>query len=154
MEDWKEIVGYEGLYKISSVGVITSILSKRERKYKIKDGYATITLSKCGKLKTHSVHRLLYEAFVGKIPDNLFIDHIDRNRLNNSLSNLRIVTQNINAKNKDGKGVKLDKRSGKWEARIRVDDEYIHLGTFEKEYDARLAYINAKEKYHNIILDK
>jgi hypothetical protein len=152
MTDWRDILGYEGLYKISSVGVVASVSSKKERKYKIKEGYAVIALSKSGKQKTHPVHRLLYEAFIGKIPEDLVIDHIDRNRLNNSLSNLRLVTQDVNAKNRDGKGIKLDKRSGKWEARIRVNKKYIHLGTFDNKSDARSAYIIAKEKYHNITL--
>lgn len=154
MSTYKDIVGYEGLYKISDDGKIISLFAGKikERRIRIKDGYYLITLCKDNSNKTYPIHRLIYEAFIAPIDKNKVIDHIDRNRMNNSLSNLRVVTQSENAKNRNGKGVKLDKRSGKWEARIRVDRKYIHLGSFDTKDSARLAYIRAKETYHSIIL--
>lgn len=151
---YKDIIGYEGLYRISNDGRIVSLFAGkiRERKAKIKNGYYVITLCKNNSLKTYPIHRLVYEAFIAPIDSDKVIDHIDRNRLNNSLSNLRVVRPSENAKNKNGKGVKLDKRSGKWEARIRVDGKYIHLGSFDTKDSARFAYIKAKETYHNVIL--
>jgi len=124
----------------------------RELKIRVKEGYYLVTLCKNNYHKAYPVHRLIYEAFIAPIDKDKFIDHIDRNRLNNSLSNLRVVTQSENAKNRNGRGIKLDKRSGKWEARIRVDGKYIHLGSFNIKDSARLAYVKAKEKYHNIVL--
>lgn len=46
------------------------------------------------------VHRLVYEAFKGKIPEGLEIDHIDRNKHNNNPDNLRVVTKSENCKNR------------------------------------------------------
>lgn len=154
MSTYKDIIGYEGLYKISDDGKVISLFAGkiRERKTRIKDGYYIITLCKNNSHKTYPIHRLIYEAFIAPIDKDKFIDHIDRNRMNNSLSNLRVVVQSENAKNRNGKGIKLDKRSGKWEARIRVDGRYIHLGNFDTKDSARLAYVKAKETYHNVIL--
>ena len=44
----------------------------------------------------YSIHRLIYETFIGSIPKGMYIDHIDGNRSNNALSNLRLVTQSNN----------------------------------------------------------
>jgi len=46
----------------------------------------------------YSIHRLVYETFNGPIPDGMKIDHIDGDRSNNALSNLRLVTQSDNMK--------------------------------------------------------
>lgn len=50
--------------------------------------------------KWHLVHILVYKTFIGEIPDNFQIDHIDRNKLNNNVDNLRIVTVSDNNKNR------------------------------------------------------
>lgn len=86
------------------------------------------------------------------------IDHINGNTLDNRIENLRMVTHQKNTQNatlrKDSKtghtGVTLDKISGKWHARIKVNYESIHLGRYENIEDAiearRLA--NIKYKFH------
>lgn len=51
------------------------------------------------KNKKHSIHRLVWETFNGPIPEGYCIDHIDGNRANNSISNLRLTTQSENMKN-------------------------------------------------------
>lgn len=48
-------------------------------------------LLKKGKRKNHKVHKLVYEAFVGKIPEGCDVHHLDNNKLNNHFSNLEIV---------------------------------------------------------------
>lgn len=50
---------------------------------------------------TLKVHQLVYDAFIGPIPEGMVIDHIDRNKLNNDVSNLRAVTQSENQHNSD-----------------------------------------------------
>ena len=52
------------------------------------------------------IHRLIYSNLIGEIPKGYEIDHIDRNRHNNNLSNLRLVTKSENNKNKNIKGEK------------------------------------------------
>ena len=65
------------------------------------NGYRQVNLYKDGISKHHYIHRLLAEHFIEN-PDNLKeIDHIDRNKANNKLNNLKWVTRGDNNQNKD-----------------------------------------------------
>lgn len=98
---WKDVVGFEGIYKVSNTGEIKSlerdvdygnrICHRKERilsKHFSSDGYYMVKLLDN---KNHNVHRLVAEAFLG-IHDGLEIDHIDGVRTNNNIENLRFVT--------------------------------------------------------------
>ena len=76
------------------------------------------------------------------------IDHIDRDKSNNNIENLRVVTNAQNQWNRDVKGYSFHKATGKYAARINVNYKDKHLGLFENEDDARNAYLNGKGKYH------
>jgi hypothetical protein len=100
---WKFIKGYEGVYEISNDGDIRRVL---KNKYRIlsrsninNQGYRQVTLSKNNKQKNYRVHRLLAETFLkGDNCKNLTVNHIDGNKLNNSLNNLEWVTSSENLK--------------------------------------------------------
>ena len=99
-EIWKDIKGYEGLYQVSNLGRVKNVkrnkvLSKRLNKL----GYDSALLFKNGVGVNHGVHRLVYEAFVDKIPKGLEIDHININPTDNRLENLRLVTHKENMNN-------------------------------------------------------
>lgn len=111
-EEWRDIVGYEGLYQISNMGRVkglprishfgnrTKRIPTRILKPTIsKRGYYVIGLSKDSKTKTYTIHRLLMKAFVPNPENKRAIDHIDTNKLNNSLSNLRWCTDKENSNN-------------------------------------------------------
>ena len=116
-EIWKEIPDYPK-YKASTHGRIRSYypeLPKILSLYKDDDGYLTTKMyNSCGERKGARVNRILGITFIPN-PDNLpIIDHIDNDRTNNHLSNLRWVTRKENSENKvetvTGKAVKqLDK---------------------------------------------
>ena len=97
---------------------------------------------------------LLHHAVVGKAPKGMVVDHIDRDRLNNRLENLRFVSFGKNSKNhKDNynntsghRGV-IGVPSGKWVAYIWHEWKKIHLGTFETFDLAVSARLEAEEKY-------
>ena len=100
----------------------------------------------------YRVHRLVWQFHFGDCP--AFLDHIDGNKNNNAIENLRpaTVTQNnVNKKaikkNKLGlKGVCLDGK--KYKANIKVNGKSFHLGYFENPNDAHFAYCQkAKEIY-------
>ena len=90
----KPIKNYEGLYQIDQFGNVYSLTRKRIRKpQKSKEGYLRLGLKKNGVQSIKFVHKLLYETFVGAIPKGYQIHHKDFNPLNNSLSNLQLLTK-------------------------------------------------------------
>ena len=101
--------------------------------------------------KKYRAHRIVASLYLGlDINDRKAkIDHIDNNGLNNDVSNLRIVTTSQNGFNcLNTKGYAWHKASGKYYAYITLDYKRHSLGYYEKEEDARDAYLEAKKKYH------
>lgn len=99
-------------------------------------------------------HRLVMAAYKPAFDINNKkhgIDHIDENKLNNSMDNLRVVTQSHNQMNISSvKGYSWHKKKGKFQAHIKVNTKQKFLGAFDTEEEARDAYLAAKEKYHVI----
>lgn len=96
------------------------------------------------------LHRLVYELAHGPIPADYQIDHIDRNRSNNYLSNLRVVTHQQNLFNTKAKGYRWIKNDQKYEAQIKINGKQQYLGRYDTEQEARAAYLEAKKIYHII----
>ena len=94
-EIWKDVVGYEGYYKVSNLGRIKSLLSgKILSHYTANNGYEMLRFGKCGheKKKLVLLHRVVAEAFVPN-PQNLpQVGHKDENRSHNTANNLKWVT--------------------------------------------------------------
>lgn len=79
------------------------------------------------------------------------LDHINGDRSDNRICNLRSVNSQQNHMNRtSAKGYSWYKERNKWRSQITLNNKQIHLGIFEKEEDARNAYLQAKEKYHII----
>lgn len=102
MEEWKNIIGYEGLYQVSSYGRVKSLGNDKTRKEKLLKpktngrGYLLVCLNKDGKQNFYFVHRLVTQAFIPN-PDNLpQVNHKDENKLNNCVSNLEWCTCKYN----------------------------------------------------------
>ena len=109
----------------------------------------------CVNGKQHRVHRLIWMMLVGEIPAGYQIDHIDGNRANNHISNLRLATRVENGRNakkrcdntSGTKGVSFDKLSGKWRVQIRKDGKNTSA-LFETK-DEALGYVRqARELLH------
>lgn len=94
-EIWKDVVGYEGLYKVSNTGRILARSCER-RFQKNNSGYETVMLYKDGKYRRRTVHRIVAEAFIPNPLCYSQINHIDENKENNCVSNLEWCTPSEN----------------------------------------------------------
>ena len=107
MEIWKDVIGYEGLYKVSNLGRVKSVGDNGKATHRIEHilkqsacrGYKHVGLCKNGRMKTYSVHRLVAFAFIDKPEGKNFIDHINTIRDDNRVENLRWCTEKENNNN-------------------------------------------------------
>ena len=100
-ENWADTPEYEGLYLISDKGRVKSLpragaWCERIRKQGIKRGYKTVTLCKEGIRKEFLVHRLVWSAFKGEIPEGYVVNHLNEIKTDNRLENLEICTSTEN----------------------------------------------------------
>lgn len=96
--------------------------------------------------KSYLIHRLIWKLVHKREPIHE-IDHINGNKQDNRIENLRDVSRSRNQQNRrKAKGYYLNK--GKYNARITVDKKQVHLGCFNTEFEARQAYLAAKKIYH------
>jgi len=163
-EEWLDIVCYEGLYQVSSLGKIRSL----NRTVKWKNGVRTlkgkiisgainntghryVSLCKHGKHTKKYVHRLVASMFfkVTLSGHKIVVNHIDYDKLNNNKTNLEVITQRINSNQKHLKstskytGVHQDKGRSVWRAGICINGKNIRLGSFKTEIKASKAYEEA-----------
>jgi hypothetical protein len=105
--------------------------------------------------KEYAAHRLFWLLYYKQDPGSKFIDHMDLNRSNNKIANLRLVTKSENglntslsSNNKTGAvGVHYCNRTQKFVARIKIHDQPRHLGCFENIEDAIIARQKAFIRY-------
>jgi hypothetical protein len=109
-------------------------------------GYNQIAIAHNGKLCRVLSHRFIYYMVHNKLPE--CIDHINRDITDNRISNLRAVSKQENAFNRDVKG--YTKVRDKWQAQIKVDNKTIRIGLFQTKEEAHQAYLDAKQIYHKI----
>lgn len=102
-EIWKDIKNYEGLYQVSNFGNVRSLgngLSNNSKNKLLKvfnrRKYVGVQLCKNSIKKKYMVHRLVYEAFVGEIPDGMQVNHINEDKTDNRLENLNLMTPKEN----------------------------------------------------------
>lgn len=104
-ETWSAIDGYAGVYEISDLGRVRSIVKGGILKPLIgRNGYARICLSKDGEIRRFSIHRLVLSAFVGGWPPSMEACHLNGVRADNRLANLRWDTRSANATDKSKHG--------------------------------------------------
>lgn len=113
-----------------------------------ENGYRRVVFGK----KSYKAHRICWKMATGSCPDNQ-IDHINGDRGDNRIANLRVVSNQENSKNQSRyknnnsgvTGVSWYKLSKKWIARIKVDGELKYLGSFTDKIDAIYARYYAEQ---------
>lgn len=128
-----------------SIGSVAGNLNDR--------GYRRIEIDK----KQHKAHRLAWLYIYGKFPDGE-IDHINREKSDNRIANLRDVTRSINLQNcairksntTGVKGVSWDKRRQKWQASIKINNSQKFLGYFKIIEEAIAAREEAERNFYSL----
>lgn len=106
-EVWRPVVGYEGLYEVSDLGVVRSVTYVRKYRNSRRigrvirhavnhRGYIVVRLCRDAVERSLMVHRLVLESFVGVRPDGLECRHFDGDKTNNALLNLSWGTSKEN----------------------------------------------------------
>ena len=156
IEEWKSVVGYEGLYEVSSYGRVRSLdrYDRMNRFWKGRilnlctdgGGYLFVALSSNGKEKNYLVHRMVAQAFIPN-PDNLpEVNHKDEDKMNNSVDNLEWCDReyNINYGTIKDRIRNTAIKNGYWsglskkEYFKRYRNEHIeHLKEYQREYNQK-----------------
>lgn len=102
-EEWRDIVGYEGLYKVSNIGNVASLNYRRTGRSKLLKsvsckGYRRVVVSKNGEKRNITVHRAVAMAFIVNVENKPQINHINEIKYDNRVENLEWVTakENLN----------------------------------------------------------
>ena len=161
----KDILGYEGIYQISDDytkvvrlpydveqngrwGKYTRHFNEKECKIMIdNEGYQSVCLNG----KNVRLHRIIWECEHGKIPKGMVIDHISRNKQDNSIENLRAVPNSINVMNGTlayKPNITKRKNSNKYQLRFSMFGERKTIGEFNSYEEAETKY---KELYNQRI---
>jgi hypothetical protein len=166
LEFFDDVIGYEGLYQVSDRGRVLSlersVKGKGESSYSVPErlmklrlsthGYLRVGLSKDGKTKWFSVSRLVALTFLEPIVGKPTVDHINRDKTDNRLENLRWASSTEQCRNTSWfKGhieiffCKSSKKPSKWCVVFRYENEKIKKKHFLTEHDAR-AFADSLDK--------
>lgn len=125
-------------YKVSNLGNVIGVRNTVLTPYLEKSGYLKLTVS--GKRRT--VHQLVAETFLGYERDGtnkVVVDHINEVKLDNRLSNLRLVSNRCNLSNRRrvSSYVGVTKFRNKWMSTITIKSKLTYLGVFITQEEAR-----------------
>lgn len=160
-ESWKDIVGYEGYYEVSTHGRVRNTRTGMiKNQYVQSNGkYLQVSLWKGNKEKRCLVHRLVAIAFIPNPEDKPQVNHLDKNDKNNHVQNLEWVTISENhlhafANGRKGSKSRLGEKTSKasqyryvywdtkravWKASIKIDGKTVNIGRFNTDLEAALA---------------
>lgn len=150
IEIWKDIQNYEGLYQVSNLGRVKSIIKKIILKNMVdKCGYEYVHLSKNNVQKRKSIHRLVAETFLDNKNNLPCVNHKDENKQNNNINNLEWCTYSYN----NNYGTKIKKQSEKMlnnkkrskqviQYNLKNDKINEYLSLREAERQTKIKYID------------
>ena len=115
----------------------------------VRKGYLQIDING----RRYLAHRLAW-FYIHKEWPNVFIDHVDRNQLNNKLENLRLATRSQNGQNSKDRasasgfrGVSQTSKN-RWRAAVKIDGKTKYLGLYTSPEEAHQAFLRARDEYY------
>lgn len=145
-KQWKIIEEFED-YKVSNFGDIYSIRSGKLLKLLLNpSGYLIVVLCKEGKCTSKTVHRLVAKAFIPNLDNLPIVDHINKDKKDNKISNLRWSSVSTNRRNSSDCSTAVSKfncvyrNKNSWMVVIRINNISKYIGNFKTEIDAAKAF--------------
>lgn len=126
MEIWKDILGYEGHYRVSNKGRVMSLKQGKEKLLKevtSKWGYSIVCLRKDGIQKEGKISRMVMSAFIGL--SKLQVNHKDGNKKNNHIENLEYCTPIENTRHAHRTGLVNETTKTKWRNSINKNGKRL-----------------------------
>lgn len=148
IENWRDIKEYEGLYQVSNFGRVRSldryvnnrhkngnklVKGKLLKQVKLSGGYLGVTLCKNNVIKTHSVHRLVAQAFKPNPQNKKCVNHLNKIRTDNRAENLEWCTYKENNNWLDHNELVSKAKTNNKKVSKPVE-QYTLDGVFVKEY--------------------
>jgi hypothetical protein len=164
-EDYRVMVLNNTTMKVFRDGRIHTFHNKRKtwtnRKFaKDRYGYLKVDFGShsLNNKVYYTVHQIISLCYLGTKPDGYQVDHINNITTDNRLENLQYLLKIDNDRkrlfHKKGQVIKgyTKRKNGKFEARIMNKGKYMYLGSYDTEEEARQAYVDAKLKYHGVVV--
>ncbi len=160
-ELWKPVKDFENFYEISNKGRVRNTRGLVLKTHPQNSGYLQITFIVNNVRTKFLVHRLVAMQFIENHENKRYVNHIDGNKLNNSVENLEWVTNSENilharstglnpynlptlgvkkGKGSKYRGVSFDKARNKWKACVRHNKTNFHQKRFDSEIEAAMHY--------------
>ena len=140
-------------YSVSNLGNVKSNRTSKVLKQVLSGyGYYMVKLNDKTNKKTKYIHKLVAEAFLINNEGKPYVDHINNDKSDNKVTNLRFATHKENGQNRqinknNTSGVKGVYKSGnKWRSQIKIDGILLHLGMYETIEEAKQARQDAVKK--------
>jgi hypothetical protein len=155
-EEWRPVVGWEGVYDVSSLGRIRRVKTSGNSKaghilkpQLNRDGYPLIRFRKPGVAKMKAIHKAVAEAFLGPCPDGLEVNHIDFDKQNCRANNLEYTTRRNNMLHAYASG-RMAAR-GEKHGHSHLQDDQVHqiCRMFESGHDVTFIaeFFGTKKRY-------
>ena len=140
-------------YSVDEMGKVYSRFGWEMNGSKNSAGYKQIfTYNEGKKTGSYLVHRMVWEAFNGPVPEGYVVDHINRDNSDNRLENLRILTKQQNGLNNGKKG--YSKVKDRWIVKMKQHGINKYFGTFKLEEEAAAKAAVVREEYFNSLVSQ
>lgn len=153
---WKSVVGYEGSYEVSDRGDVRSLTRIDSIGRKVKGrtlktsidrcGYKKVVLYKGGERKNHSLHRIIAKSFISNLENKSEVNHINGDKLDNTLKNLEWVTTTENMRHAFSTGLNRihENHKGEKHSRSKLTNDQV-LEIYKRVHEGEIQRVLAKE---------